>query len=198
MKPKSVILAITTMSLLYVTNANATPQPMDTIRTGATQVLQLLRTQSPSPQRLEELQSLSGRYIDFAEMSTRALGPNWDQQTPQKQQEFIQTFSQFLFNRYISQIEEYKDVRIDYTGEQVSGDSATVDTVIHTSQGEDLPITYRMGYRDGEWKAFDFLMDGVSLVNNYRSQFKSVLARSSFDDLLATLQDRNQNLVSTK
>lgn len=195
MKPKSIIFLITAMSLLYISNAKAAPSPINTVRTGATQVLQILRTEPPSPQRREELKSLSNRYIDFAVMSRSALGSNWNRQPPQKQQEFIQVFSQFLFSRYISQIEEYKDVRIDYKEEQINGNTATVDTVAHTAQGESIPITYRLEHRDGAWKAYDILIEGVSLVNNYRSQFNSVLARSSFNDLLAKLQEKNQRQI---
>lgn len=170
----------------------ASSSPLETVKAGTENVLHILKEQAGNQQkRRAEIRRVVDHYFDFDEMAKRALGPYWNEQPAAKQQEYVQAFSEFLFNVYIDKIEKYTDEKITYeTGEQ-QGDRAVVDAVIAGSRPGEIPIEYRLHLTDGKWRAYDVVIEGVGLVNNYRSQFRSILSRSSFDDLLNRLKEKN-------
>jgi phospholipid transport system substrate-binding protein len=97
-------------------------------------------------------------------------------------------FGDLLERTYISKIEGYSGERIVYAGEKVDGDQVTVRTRIVTKQGTEIPVDYRMFERDGRWLVFDVNIEGVSLVGNYRSQFNTIIVRSSYQELVTKLK----------
>jgi phospholipid transport system substrate-binding protein len=133
-------------------------------------------------------------YFDFEEMAKRSLGPQWGEQPPQKQKEFVEAFSHFLFNVYITRIEEYTGQEINYQSPKVESRFAIVEAIVLDNRAGEIPLEYRLHRQNGQWKAYDVVIEGVSLIRNYQSQFRSILARSSFDDLLKQLQKKNGRL----
>lgn len=173
--------------------ALAAPDPLQTVRTGTDKVLQILREHSGNDQkRRQMIRGVVNKYFDFDEMAKRALGPYWNEQSPQDQREFVKVFSQFLFNTYMARIKKYTDEKVEYKGHEVNGDYATVDAVVAGDRTGRIPIVYRLYLKDGHWRAYDVVIEGVGLINNYRSQFRSILSSESFDHLLKLLRKKNK------
>lgn len=170
--------------------------PMALIQSGTERALQLLHESqmgraNPLRQRRGEIMNIVSEYFNFEEMAQRALGRPWKEQTPDKRQEFAQLFKQLLFNTYINRLENYTDssVHVFYDSEQLEGDYALVKTHI-LSQGGSLSIDYRLHCIGGQWKVYDVIVEGISFVDNYRSQFASILTNQSFDSLLRKLREK--------
>src|SRR5204863_9836056 len=129
--------------------------------------------------------------FDFTEMAKRSLGAHWARRSPQEQQEFVKVFTGLLERSYLDQIETSEGEKVKYGREQIEGDNAEVFTKVVTPKGEEVAINYKLHQVGGDWKVYDVVVEDISLVNNYRSQFNRVLANASFDDLMRRLQDKN-------
>jgi phospholipid transport system substrate-binding protein len=123
-------------------------------------------------------------------MAKRSLGANWRRANPQQQKEFVLTFTALLEKTYADQIDLYNGQKVLYTGESIDGDYAQVDSRIIDKDGQTYSVVYRLHKVDGKWKIYDVIAENISLVNNYRSQFNRVIAKSSFDDLLKTMKEK--------
>ena len=113
-----------------------------------------------------------------------------DLRTTVPRQEFIRLFGDLLEYSYVSKIEVYSGEKVLYVGELLDGDLATVRTRIITKQGTEIPVDYRLARQGDQWRAYDVLIEGVSLVANYRAQFNAVIQRTSYADLVKTLRVR--------
>jgi phospholipid transport system substrate-binding protein len=168
------------------------------VKSGAERALDLLRKDCQHGEAFvlrahtAELQQIVREYCDFAEMAMRSLGPAWRSQPPAKQQVFVALFEQLIFNTYIDRVDTYTcaDEKIVYDEETVDGNHASVKSRVTGYKGKDIAIEYRLRLKDNAWKAYDVVVEGVSLVNNYRQQFSSILARESFDDLLKRMREK--------
>jgi phospholipid transport system substrate-binding protein len=173
--------------------------PMGLIQTGTDKALKILhQSQSGAApslrQRKDEILVIIGEYFNFEEMAKRALGRPWKDQPPEKRQEFAQLFKQLLFNTYINRIEGYtgSNEKVFYDSEKLDGDYALVKTHILYQGNNNIEIDYRL-HRDAEqWKVYDVVVEGISFVDNYRSQFASILANEPFDSLLKILRQKVQ------
>jgi phospholipid transport system substrate-binding protein len=138
------------------------------------------------------IRQLVTEVFDFRDAAALALGPVWRSRTPREQEEFIRLFADLVERGYIAAFSSKASlaggVRVQYFDESVAGESATVPTRIRTRSGEELPVDYRLVRRDDRWAVRDVVVDGVSLVANYRAQFTRILATSSFPDLLARMR----------
>ena len=124
-------------------------------------------------------------------MAKRALGRHWAGRTPTEQQEFVALFRELLERAYVAKIERYAGEPVAYVGEVADGEVTTVRTKITTRQNQDVPIDYRM-FRDGErWRVYDVLIESISLVNNYRTQFDGIIKTSSYEELVKRLKARS-------
>lgn len=127
--------------------------------------------------------------FDWAEMAKQALGKHWDGVSA-RQSEFIAAFTDFLGNSYVGRIGSYKDEKILFVQETVMNNIAEVKTKIVPSKGEPTTVNYQLHQVEGDWKIFDVVVEDISLVVNYRSQFNRILAKGSFDDLLRQLKEK--------
>jgi len=125
--------------------------------------------------------------FDFAEMSKRSLGTRWRGRTPEERDRFVPLFRELLENSYIGKIEAYEGEVIRYDKETVDGPYAEVKTRVVTRKGQEHPVDYRMHGDGGKWRIYDVVIEGISLVNNYRSQFNSILQKSSFAEMMEKL-----------
>ena len=109
-----------------------------------------------------------------------------------KQQEFVKIFEQLLFNTYLDRVETYtcSNEQVLYDNEMIEGSSAVVKTRVSGYKEKDVAIDYRLRLKDGQWKVYDVVVEGISLVNNYRQQFNAILAKESFDGLLKRMQEK--------
>ncbi|MGZ8429311.1 MAG: Tgt2/MlaC family protein [Candidatus Deferrimicrobiaceae bacterium] len=125
--------------------------------------------------------------FDFAEMSKRSLGTRWRERTPEERDRFVVLFRVLLENSYLGKIEAYEGEVIRYGKETVDGPYAEVKTLVVTRKGQEIPVDYRLLVDGGKWRIYDVVIEGVSLVNNYRSQFNSILQKSSFAEMMEKL-----------
>lgn len=140
-------------------------------------------------ERRQRLRQAIAPRFDFEEMAKRSLGQHWQRNAARKD-EFVPVFARFVQDSYVSSIESYKNEKILYTRERVDKDFAQVDTKVITIKGDEIPINYRLHLVGGQWKVYDVVIENVSLVNNYRSQFHRILDTASFDDLIKRLQEK--------
>jgi phospholipid transport system substrate-binding protein len=150
-----------------------------------------LRGESKAGQRRQVIRTVTDGVFDWTEMARRALGRHWAGRTPAEQQEFVALFRDLLERAYVTKIERYTGEPITYVGESVDGDQATVRTKITTKQNQEVPIDYRMlRQAEDRWRVYDVLLEGVSLVGNYRTQFDGIIKASSYEELVKKLKAR--------
>jgi phospholipid transport system substrate-binding protein len=169
--------------------------PLDTVQTNVNKVLDVLRdpklkAESAKEIKKEKLEAMYKQMFDEVELSMRSLGGNWKKLSPAQQQEFIQLYRQILGRAYIDEILSFTNEKIVFSKENMlSNNQAEVQTKIITSSKE-IPIFYRVILKDGTWKVYDVLVENVSLIQNYRSQFNSILAKNTPDQLLEILRKK--------
>jgi len=202
---KKILIAVMAMFLcaIFFTPSGAVAGPVtERVKTtidGALAVLRdpALQGKALRAERRARIRSSIEETIDFTEMSRRALGLNWRKRTPAERKEFTVLFSELLENSYISKIEQQTDEKVLYLGERINkkGTRAMVKTKVVTSAAE-IPIMYRMMNKDGRWVAYDIVIEGVSLVSNYRTQFGKIIKRSSYEDLVGALRKKVEKIRS--
>jgi phospholipid transport system substrate-binding protein len=136
-----------------------------------------------------EIRKIAGDLFDFDEMARRTLSRHWAARSRAEQAEFVTLFTDLLERSYIGRIEGYAGEKITYIGETVDGGYAVVRSRIVPQRGrKETALDYRLHRRDGRWKVYDVLIDGVSFVSTYRSQFNRVISASSYNGLVETLR----------
>lgn len=180
--------------LLHSGPALAGP-PTDQIRNRVDRVIKILedpqmKLEARAAERRTAIRVVAGELFDFREISQRSLARHWQQRSPAERDEFARLFGDLLELSYVSKIELYSGEKIQYLGEMLDGEYATVRTRIVTKQGTEIPVDYRLLRQGDQWRAYDVLIEGVSLVGNYRTQFNSVIRRSSYAGLVKALRSR--------
>lgn len=166
-------------------------EPQEKIRQTVDDVLAILdqKTLDPQQRRTQIRQAVLKRF-GFEEMAQRSLGQHWRTLTPQQRQEFVELFTDLLERSYINRIETYGGGRqgVRYTKEDISGDNATVATEIVSGRGESAMVEYRLLHKENDWKVYDIVIEGVSLVNNYRTQFNTIILKDSYAGLVKQMR----------
>jgi phospholipid transport system substrate-binding protein len=178
-------------------------EPTDVVRQITDQVMKILEDpqfQAPNrhAERQERLHKIAEQVFDWQEMARRALAVHWRERTPQEQQEFVRLFRDLVEGTYINRLESsiQEKGEIQYVGEQVDGSRAAVKTNVVTRRNQQVPIEYRLQKADGRWLIYDVLVEGISLVNNYRSQFNRIITSSSYNDLVQKMKNRQGDELS--
>ena len=149
-----------------------------------------LKDPAKAAQRRERIRKAVDELCDWEEMSRRSLGRYWAQRSEQEKKEFVRLFGQLLERTYSDKVEGYSGEKVNYLGERVDGDYAEVEVKVVTNKNTEIPVVYRMRAKDQKWLVYDMVIEGVSLVNNYRTQFSDILAKSSFEALLKRLKEK--------
>ena len=191
------ILGLSILMFLLSTLPVYAGAPLDTVQTNVNKVLDVLRdpklkAESAKETKKEKLEAFYEQMFDEVELSMRSLGVNWKKLSPAQQQEVIQLYRQVLEKAYIDKILSYSyaNEKIVFSKENMlSNNQAEVQTKVITSSKE-IPIFYRVILKDGTWKVYDVVVENVSLVQNYRSQFNSILAKNTPDQLLEILRKK--------
>ena len=178
-------------------------EPTDLIRQTTDQVLKILEDpqfQAPDRQaeKQERLHKLADQVFDWQEIARRALAVHWRQRTPQEQQEFVGLFKDLVETTYLNRLESAVQEKreIQYVAEQVDKSRAVVKTNVVTRRNQQVPIDYVLHQVDGRWLIYDVLVEGISLVNNYRSQFNRIITSSSYNELVQKMKTRQGNELS--
>lgn len=177
----------------------AGPGPTEQLRGAIDQILQVLEDPAlkgkvRAADRHRAVRQITDEIFDFEETARRAMAQHWRSLTPAQRSEFVETFSDLIERAYMSKIELYSGEKIQYPGERVEGDVATVATRILTKKGAEVPIDYRMLKRGERWRVYDVSIEGVSLVASYRTQFNNVIRTSSYDELLRKMRSRVEEM----
>jgi phospholipid transport system substrate-binding protein len=171
--------------------------PLEAVRTKVDDVLGVLRDPSLKDKSAEKIRekrvrSIIDELFDYSELSKRTLGKNWAKLNSEQQKEFSDLFSTHLGNVYIDRILAYSDEKVVFDKAKKRKDRALVYSRVVT-QSKDIPIDYRMFQTKGQWKVYDVVIEGVSLVKNYRSQFREMLKKEKPEYLLETLRKKVDN-----
>lgn len=202
---KSVTVSIICLSLLLAGRCTLVHagEPQEKIRQTINEVMAILRDDSlKTPERSEErraqIRQVVTKRFGFEEMAKRAMGRHWRTLTPAQRQEFVPLFSDLLENSYISKIESYvgaQDFEILYTKESIDKEGyALVRTEIVNKRDLNFEIEYRLLKNRGNWEAYDIVIEGVSLVNNYRTQFNKIIRQESYEALMKKLQLKSEQV----
>ena len=164
------------------------------------QALKVLRDESlkapdRAQERLEILEDVIGKRFDYKEMGKRTLGKHWQQLNEADREEFVHLFQRFLSKTYAGNVDGYSGEQVEYLKERRKGDFAEVQTAV-TSEKSTIPIYYRMLKRSNTWKVYDVVLDGVSLVKNFRSQFGRIIEAESVEGLLEKLRTKTTRTQS--
>jgi phospholipid transport system substrate-binding protein len=146
--------------------------------------------------RRAAVRKIANDIFDFSETARRSLGRHWQGRTPAERDEFVQLFSDLLERSYISKIETYGGEKILYNSDSVEGDQAKVQTKLVAKGGSEIPIEYRMHKAGDRWLVYDVVIEGVSLVANYRTQFNKIIQTSSFKELMNKMKNKQQELTT--
>lgn len=149
-----------------------------------------LKGDAKAQERRQKLREVMNSMFDFEEMAKRSLGPEWQKHSPEEQQEFVRAFTTLLEGAYFDKLESYNGEKVRFVNERQDKDIVEVNTRITNNKGEDFSVNYRLHDVNGEWKVFDVVIENISLVNNYRSQFNRVLAKSSYADLVQAMNQK--------
>ena len=141
------------------------------------------------------LEKVVGERFDYEEMSRRSLGAPWNNLSDKEKQEFVSLFQTLLVNTYADKIESYTGQGVHYLNERREKEYAEVRTKVLTGKTE-IPLDYRLLNKDSGWRVYDVVVDGVSLVNNYRGQFSKILRNGSYADLVDQLRKKSDKIKS--
>jgi phospholipid transport system substrate-binding protein len=170
-------------------------EPTNEIRQTTDRILSILADRSlKSPSKVEERRRLIRKAVDerfdWEEMARRSLARHWASRTEEEKKEFVRLFGDLLERTYMSKVEGYSGEKVLYEGEKVDGEYATVSVKIVTKKNVDIPVEYRLKKREESWLVYDVSIEGVSLVNNYRTQFNSIITQSSYENLIRKLKEK--------
>jgi len=174
---------------VYAADAKATVE---------TQINKMLaRMQEPSfkeqsrDTKLADIRGIINDIFDYQELSARTLGRDWKKFNPQQQTEFVDLFSKLLENVYADRILAYTQEKIEYGKVTDLRENQTeVESFIITADNKKVPLFYRLTLKDGKWRVYDVVIEGVSMIKNYRGQFRDILAKKSPEDLLQILREK--------
>jgi phospholipid transport system substrate-binding protein len=184
----------TVVALLLVMSPSAwAGAPTEQLREHVDQVIKILQTpelqgERKATERRAEVRKVANNIFDYPETAKRSLGRHWQDRTPAERSEFTQLFADLLEHAYFSRIDRYSGENMKYVGESVQGDQGTIRTRILTKQGSEIPVDYRLFRQGTQWRVYDVVIEGVSLISNYRTQFNKIIQTSSFNDLLAKMK----------
>lgn len=176
---------------LLIVSAASLASPTEVVRLAVEQVVRLMQDSerpAASEARRFEIRLVANRLFDFTEMARRSLGRHWSDRTSQQREEFVRLFSGALERSYFGKIENYTGEGIVYNGETVEGEFATVRSKIIDGRKAEIPVDYRLHLVGSRWAVYDVLIDGVSIVGNYRAQFNQIIQTSSYDNLIRKMR----------
>jgi phospholipid transport system substrate-binding protein len=172
--------------------------PLHLVRSSVFKALAIVQSQPDGEQRRAELRQVGATLFDFNEIARPTLAQHWSGRSPEEQGEFVRLFTGLLERSYLTTIGNHRLAAVTFQGESIEGSSARVRSRLVTDRSAEIPMEYRLLETGGRWAVYDVVVEGVSLISSYRSQFNSILRTSSFDMLLDRLRDREARLIPTR
>lgn len=187
----------------FVQSAWAVPSgPIEQIKETVDGILSILREKdSQGEAAWEEKEKriivVVEKRFDFTEMSKLALASHWKKRTPDEKTAFTKLFSQLLETTYINRIKAYSDEEVLYKRQEIKGRKALVRTTIVKNNAE-IPISYKLKNTNGKWMVYDVIIEGVSLIRNYRSQFMSIMSREKYPGLIKRMEAKLEKIETSQ
>jgi len=181
--------------ILGITVPGLAGDPTEKIRQTTNKILSIVSDPAfKDPSKAKEKKKLIRRAVDecfdWEEMARRSLARHWAQRTAEEKKEFDRLFAELLERTYMSKVEGYSGEKVRYERETIDGDYAVVKVKILTQKSKDIPVEYRLKKEENDWLVYDVSIEGVSLVNNYRTQFNSIILQSSYENLVKKLREK--------
>jgi phospholipid transport system substrate-binding protein len=192
---KKQVIFLMLLVLLVIPFSASAGTPLDSVKTNINSVLDVLKDpklagETGKKTKKEKIRSISDKMFDYNELSKRTLGPDWKKLNSAQQNEFRDLYKCLLEDAYADKIIAYTNEKVIFGKEApLTGTTSEVQTTVVTKKA-DIPITYRVIQKQDDWKVYDVVIEGVSLISNYRSQFREILMNKSPDALLDTLRKK--------
>ncbi|MBM4299611.1 MAG: ABC transporter substrate-binding protein [Deltaproteobacteria bacterium] len=170
-------------------------EPTDAIRSAIDRGVDVikdvnLRDRKQRVETIERLRPIVYPVFDFREMAMRSLGAQWRVIDGQQQSEFVAVFTKLLGKTYADQIALYNGQQVAYKSEKIDGDFAEVDTQLIAKDRQRYSVLYRLHKSEGKWRIYDVVVEDISIVRNYREQFRTALNKNSFSTVLSNMKEK--------
>jgi len=190
----AIVLATAIFGIGHGVSQAAATDPVVVIKDAVDEIIAILQDEKLSAparkaERKNRVVTIVEKKFDFREMSMRTLAKHWQERTPEEQDRFVSLFKKLLENTYIVKIETYSGEKVVFKKAAVQGNKAIVYSDLIRKKVE-TPVNYKLKNSDNHWMVYDVEVEGVSLVNNYRTQFASILSKDNFAGLLAKLEEK--------
>jgi phospholipid transport system substrate-binding protein len=184
---------------LFVSASSFAGEALEQIKETSDKIIAILKNpEMKAPEKIAERNRLLRKAVDerfdWAELSRRSLARHWAKRTDQEKKEFIKLFGELLESTYMDQVDMYSGEEVLYGAEKIDGEYGIVEIKIIMKNKTAVPVLYRVKKKGNEWFIYDVSIEGVSLVNNYRNQFNSIIARDSYDHLVKLLKAKIKDL----
>ncbi len=185
------------MMITFLTVSVAWATPTEQVKKTVDDVVRIIadkETNKNETKRRQALKKAISVIFDYNEMAKRSMGKHWNGRTAQEKKQFVELFATLLENSYASKIESYNNEKIVYIKESIEDNFAEVKSKIVTAARDEFTLDYRLLKDNGKWMVYDVVIEGVSLVSNYRSQFNKTITASGYDTLVKKLQSKKDEL----
>lgn len=189
------ILLVLTASIFFVSVACATPT--EVVKKTVDEVVHIVADKEMKKNEVKRRQALKKAIsviFDYTEMAKRSLGKHWNVRTAAEKKHFAELFATLLENSYAGKIESYNNERIVYIKDIVEDEYAEVKSKVVTAARDEFTLDYRLFKQNGKWMVYDVIIEGVSLVSNYRSQFNKIISANGYDRLVKKLESKSDEL----
>ncbi len=196
-----VVLAV--VATLLVAEVAVAGAPTEQLRSAVDRVIKTLddpamKAEGKAGERRQAVRKIANEIFAWEETAKRALARHWQARTEAQRQEFVKLFGDLLERSYIARIENYGGEKITYLSDSIDDETAMVRTKIVTKQGSEVPVDYRMLRRGDRWLVYDVVIEGVSLVGNYRTQFNKIIQTSSYEELVKKMKSKQEEFQEPK
>ena len=171
--------------------------PTDDVKKTVDEVVRIVASKEMKKNEQKRRQALKktiSLIFDYGEMAKRSLGKHWNQRTPAEKKQFTDLFATLLENSYASKIESYNNEKIVYIKESMDGNYAEVKSKVVTVKRDEFSLDYRLMDESGRWMVYDVVIEGVSLVSNYRTQFNRIITDQGYNELVKKLRTKSQEI----
>ena len=189
------ILLVLTASIFMASVVYATPT--DDVKKTVDEVVRIVADKEMKKNEVKRRQALKktiSTIFDYPEMAKRSLGKHWNVRSAAEKKQFADLFATLLENSYAGKIESYNNEKIVYIKEIVEEEYAEIKSKVVTANRDEFTLDYRLFKHNGKWMVYDVVIEGVSLVSNYRSQFNKIITANGYEKLVKKLQSKNDEL----
>lgn len=189
------VLLLVVVLVFGISGSSLAGELTDRVRKVEKEIIDILADPAlKGPEKEEKRKHLIRKAVDrifaWREMTKRALALHWRKRTEEEKKEFIELFGDLLERTYIDKVEGYSGEEVVYVDERVEDGRGVVETKVVTEKGTEIPVKFRLMEKNSGWYVYDICIEGVSLINNYRTQFNSIIMRSSYQDLVKRLKSK--------